>query len=400
MSEENEPTPWSILPSRTNAIHAEPYGLHESTVPSLTASFRSMNGSFRNDSFGDQRPGHYSHHRHHHHHLRVSDPMKTYEITQEEVPLTPRPRRSRSHLAFGEGEEIVRGEEEEAESEILDGALHANAPPFLPNFSFRTHSVLQTPREGLSKEPFHGSFRDSLRESLARSGMGSHRDSRLPSPVSPSSSGESDNLPEAPYGWVPLKEFPRWYWTRLTGIDQSLDAYTFAPCWDQLIGLLFTLTTLVVLGLIQNYAFTPLINGSLNIFIPAFGATCTCLFAVPKLPISQPRNVLISYVSAGVIGITVVNAFVSMSEQPYGNHLAGAIGVGLHQIFMVYTGTLHPPASATVVSAVEASFQTYFQDRGYLFCVTPCISGSIVVILMAIMLNNLVPSRSPYPQYW
>eukprot|EP00796_Vickermania_ingenoplastis_P006313 gene6313-4543_t len=207
-------------------------------------------------------------------------------------------------------------------------------------------------------------------------------------------------LPVAPYGWPRPQEFPRWYWKRLTGLDQSLNVYFFKPHYDQLIALLFTATTLVVLGLIQYYVFTPLINGSLNIFLPAFGATCTCLFAVPKLPIAQPRNVLIAHFSAGVIGISCVNILRYAPEQPYGTNIAGAIGVGLHQLFMIYTNTLHPPASATVVSAVQASYQTYYQDRGFLFCVTPCLSGSVVVLVCAIILNNLVPSRSPYPVYW
>lgn len=389
MTEENEPIHYDVLAPRTNYIHAEPQAFTENGAPSLTASFRSLNMSLWNYPYGDQE-----HHHHYHHHLRPADPINTYEITQEEIPLTPRPHRHQAPLHHREVEEIVRGEEDEAESAILDAPIHTHPP--LPNYSFKTFSSFPTPRE----DAVNPSFQESFRGSFARSGLSSFRGSRAPSPAPSSTSTESDDLPVAPYGWVPLKEFPRWYWRRLTGFDQSLDAYTFSPNWDQLIGLIFTAITLVVLGIIQNYVFTPLINGSLNIFLPAFGATCTCLFAVPKLPISQPRNVLISYVSAGVIGISVVNAFINLSKQPYGIHLAGAIGVGLHQIFMVFTGTLHPPASATVVSAVEASFQTYFQDRGYLFCVTPCITGSIVVILMAILLNNLVPSRSPYPQYW
>lgn len=195
-------------------------------------------------------------------------------------------------------------------------------------------------------------------------------------------------------------EFFRWYWRRLTGWDQSLNVYGFKPHYDQLIALLFTATTLVVLGLVQHYVFTPLVDGTLAIFIPALGATCTCLYAVPKLPISQPRNILIAHVSAGVIGISLVNIFLYVPEQPYGANLAGAVGVGLHQLFMIFTNTLHPPASATVVSAVQASYQTYFLDRGFLFCLTPCATGSLVVIIMAILLNNLVPSRSPYPVYW
>lgn len=207
-------------------------------------------------------------------------------------------------------------------------------------------------------------------------------------------------LPEAPYGWVSCAEFPKWYTKRLFGFDQSLDAYTFVFRWDQLIAFLFTGITLTVLIILQYYVFRHFADDTLDIFIPAFGATCTCLYANPTSPVSQPRSVIVAHLSAGVIGIAVVNAFTEMNRQPYGQHLAGAIGVGLHQIFMSCTHTFHPPASATVLSATTAAFQPYFHDRGFMFCVTPCLSGAVVCVIMAVFLNNLVPTHSPYPQYW
>eukprot|EP00796_Vickermania_ingenoplastis_P006315 gene6315-4545_t len=207
-------------------------------------------------------------------------------------------------------------------------------------------------------------------------------------------------LPLEPHGWPTLREFPKWYWKRLSGWDQSLDMYFFRPHYEQLIALLFTCITMLMLGLVQHFIFIPMVHGSFEIFIPALSSTCTCLFAVPKLPVSQPRNIIIGHVSAGFIGISLMNLFLLMPQQPYGVNLANAIGVGLHQLFMIYTNTLHPPASATVVSAVQASFESFHHDRGFIYCLTPCFTGSVVVITCAIILNNLVPSRSPYPVYW
>lgn len=382
-----------VEPGRNNPINSNRNGASRSAAPSLTTSFRSLNRSFSQFLFGDDDPSHAQHRCH----LRPDNPINTYEITKDEIIFTPRhPHPQRSHLRRGEAEEVVDEEETKAEPGVLDAYVRSRP---VDASSFVSHSAAPSTR-GEDELSFRGSFVGSTFHGLHPFHTPSRATSRAPSLVPSVSSSESDELPTAPYGWVSLNEFPRWYWKRLTGSDQSLNAYTFSFNWDQLIAFVFTVFTLVIFAIVQNYLFTPLINGSLNIFIPAFGATCTCLFSVPKLPISQPRNVLIAYVSAGVIGTTLLNALIYLPEQPYGVHLAGAIGVGLHQIFMVFTDTLHPPASATVVSAVEASFQTYYHDRGYLFCVTPCISGSILVILMAILLNNLVPSRSPYPQYW
>lgn len=389
MEDESEVPHDEVEQDRNNPFHYEPHRASRSRASSINTSFRSVNRSFSHFLFGDDDPAHAQHHRH----LRPDNPINTYEITKDEIIFTPRHAHpQRSHLRRGEEEEEVDEEETKPESGAIDAYVLSRP---VEASSFATFSAAPSMR-GEDEISFRGSFVGSTFHGFHPP---SRATSRVPS-LAPSVSSESDDLPVAPYGWVSIKEFPQWYWKRLTGPDQSLNAYTFSPDWDQLIAFVFTVFTLVVFAIVQNYVFTPLIDGSLNIFIPAFGATCTCLFSVPKLPISQPRNVLVAYVSAGVIGTTLLNALIYLPEQPYGAHIAGAIGVGLHQIFMVFTDTLHPPASATVVSAVEASFQTYYHDRGYLFCVTPCISGSILVILMAILLNNLVPSRSPYPQYW
>lgn len=205
---------------------------------------------------------------------------------------------------------------------------------------------------------------------------------------------------KAPHGWPSVRQFPSWYWRRLTGFDQSLDVYGFYPSWDQLIAFVFVCVTLVLMGLIEHYGFYPLVNHSLSAFLPAFGATCTVVFAVPKAPIAQPRNVIVAHVTAAIIGIALTNAFRPVRKQPFGQHCAGAIGVALHLVLMMFTNTMHPPASATVISAATSTINAYYKDEGFLFVITPVLFGAVFTSVCAWLLNNLVPSRSPYPQYW
>ncbi|EPY35282.1 HPP family protein [Strigomonas culicis] len=159
---------------------------------------------------------------------------------------------------------------------------------------------------------------------------------------------------------------------------------------------------MVVLALVDHYGFYHLAGHSVAVFLPALGATCTVIYAVPKAPIAQPRCVIFSHVSAAVIGTALTHAFRSVSHppQPFGSHCAGALGVAIHLALMIVTNTLHPPASATVISAAVQTLNAYYQDGGFLFVVTPCLLGPLIVVVMAIVLNNLVPSRSPYPQFW
>eukprot|EP00796_Vickermania_ingenoplastis_P006317 gene6317-4547_t len=276
---------------------------------------------------------------------------------------------------------------------------NGEGPFYLPRASLSLQHLVDIPSHSPGSDGPHlpyGSPSSPLDMELVAMGDGYNG----ASPPRPSSPVGSPALPLEPHGWPTLREFPKWYWKRLTGWDQSLDVYFFRPHYEQLIALLFAAATLVVLGALQHYLFIPLVDGSLAIFVPAIGATVTCIFGAPKHPVSQPRNIIIGHVSAGVIGISLMNLFLLMPQQPYGVDLAGAIGVGLHQIVMIFTNTLHPPASATVVSAVHASYESFYNDKGFIYCVTPCITGPILIIILAILLNNLVPSRSPYPVYW
>lgn len=191
-----------------------------------------------------------------------------------------------------------------------------------------------------------------------------------------------------------------WYGGRLTGFDQSLNVFGFYPSWELLLSFLFVATTLAVMGVIESYTFAKHLDSAIGIFIPAFGASSTVVFAVPKAPIAQPRSVILSHVSAALIGVALANAFAGVDHQPFGYHCAAAIGVGLHLALTQTTNILHPPASATVVTAAVHPLWGRFHDRGFLFVVAPVLLGSLCVVLFAGLLNNLVPSRSPYPQYW
>lgn len=201
----------------------------------------------------------------------------------------------------------------------------------------------------------------------------------------------------APYGWPSPKEFPKWYLRRITGYDQSKDSYGFTLSWDLLISFVFVCLTMVVLGLINHYGFHKLDNGTLGSFLPAFGASCTVVYSTPKASVAQPRSVLIAHVSAAIIGTALANAFRSVDRQPFGFHCAGAIGVALHMAFMMLTHTMHPPASATVISAAINPINAYYKDEGFLFVVAPVLIGTLVLLIMAWLLNNIF---GHYPQYW
>lgn len=61
------------------------------------------------------------------------------------------------------------------------------------------------------------------------------------------------------------------------------------------------------------------------------------------------------------------------------------------------TRTLHPPGGATALIAVLGSQQ--LRDMHYLFVVFPVLLGSLLMLLVALLVNN-VPATRRYPVVW
>lgn len=75
------------------------------------------------------------------------------------------------------------------------------------------------------------------------------------------------------------------------------------------------------------------------LLLAPFGASCVLLFLLPDSPLAQPRNMLLSYAIATVIGFAVLWVFP-------GDWWAAAIAVGATIFMMTLTHTVHPPAGA------------------------------------------------------
>jgi CBS-domain-containing membrane protein len=61
---------------------------------------------------------------------------------------------------------------------------------------------------------------------------------------------------------------------------------------------------------------------------------------------------------------------------------------------MQATKTLHPPGGATALIAVIGSEK--IKALGYIYVLTPVLSGVMILLLVAIIINNATPHRN-YP---
>lgn len=145
-----------------------------------------------------------------------------------------------------------------------------------------------------------------------------------------------------------------------------------------------------------------LIGGTLSIFIllllgkwshhllimAPFGASCVLLYAVPFSPLAQPRNILFGHLLSAFVGLAMLKLF--------GVHLWSiALAVGLAIAVMQLFRCVHPPAGANPLVILLTANSV---DYGWSFLVFPVLTGAIVLITIAWVVNN-IRSEHPWPNY-
>jgi CBS-domain-containing membrane protein len=122
--------------------------------------------------------------------------------------------------------------------------------------------------------------------------------------------------------------------------------------------------------------------------IGSFGASSVLIYGLVNSPLAQPRNLIGGHLISGFIGVSV-NLLV---KEPW---IAASLAVSLAIIGMQITKTLHPPGGATALIAVIGSEK--IKALGYLYLVTPILTGVCVLLVIALLVNNASTHRR-YPQ--
>jgi len=134
-----------------------------------------------------------------------------------------------------------------------------------------------------------------------------------------------------------------------------------------------------------------LANTDLVLIIGSFGASAVLIYGAIKSPLAQPRNLLGGHIISACIG---VSAWKLLFFQPW---LAASLAVSVSIAVMHLTKTLHPPGGATALIAVIGSSKIH--DLGYLYVLIPVAAGALIMLTVALLVNNLAPTRR-YPEYW
>jgi CBS-domain-containing membrane protein len=127
------------------------------------------------------------------------------------------------------------------------------------------------------------------------------------------------------------------------------------------------------------------------LLIGSFGASAVLIYGAIKSPLAQPRNLVGGHLISALIGVSV---FYLLSPFPW---LAAAVAVATSIAVMHATKTLHPPGGATALIFVMGSPKIH--HLGYLYVLMPVGAGVAVMLLVALLVNNLAPRRR-YPEFW
>ncbi len=123
----------------------------------------------------------------------------------------------------------------------------------------------------------------------------------------------------------------------------------------------------------------------LPLVLGSFGASCVLLFGFPDSPFSQPRNVIAGHFLATLTGLVFLTLF--------GAHWwSMALATGTTIALMQVTRTVHPPAGSNPVIVMLTA-------PAWKFLLVPTLAGAVILVLVALVFNNL-PRERAYPKYW
>lgn len=167
------------------------------------------------------------------------------------------------------------------------------------------------------------------------------------------------------------------YISKFKGHKRTTPLVSPAPL-DILITLLGAFLGITILSLLLFVYKVPMLATSL-------GASAVLVYGVPDAPLSQPRNVILGHTLSATIGV--------LTYQVWGTTWwSVALGTSLALLVMLLTKTTHPPGGATAMLAI-------LDAASPMYILAPMFTGSIILVLIAVLVNNLSPNRN-YPRYW
>ncbi len=142
------------------------------------------------------------------------------------------------------------------------------------------------------------------------------------------------------------------------------------------------------IGLIALLQSLTLTNDESVFLIGSFGASSVLVYGAIQSPLAQPRNLIGGHIISALVGVSIYKIMPDMI------FLAAPLAVSFSIVGMQITKTLHPPGGATALIAVIGSEK--IKKLGYTFVLTPVLSDAVILLVVALIFNNMTSHRK-YP---
>ncbi len=175
------------------------------------------------------------------------------------------------------------------------------------------------------------------------------------------------------------------YFSKMRGTTKSPPAVRLSEIFWSWIGSFLGIAAVAVVNS------TIVDTTDLVMIIGSFGASAVLIYGAIRSPLAQPRNLIGGHIISAAIGVT---AFKLLPEPLW---LTSAIAVATAIAVMHATKTLHPPGGATALIAVIGSQKIH--NLGYLYVLIPAGIGPLIMLVVALLVNN-IPNNRRYPEFW
>jgi len=132
-------------------------------------------------------------------------------------------------------------------------------------------------------------------------------------------------------------------------------------------------------------------GSDLTLMLGSLGASAVLVYGAVRSPLAQPRNLMGGHILSAIVGVACWKLF---HQYPW---LAEAMAVSTAIALMHATRTLHPPGGATALIAVIGSAKIH--SLGFWYVLMPATAGPLILLLVALLVNNIPASRR-YPEIW
>ena len=117
--------------------------------------------------------------------------------------------------------------------------------------------------------------------------------------------------------------------------------------------------------------------------LASFGSSMVLLYGYPESPFAQPKNVFFGHLVTAIVGLIVLHFI------PLPIYLIIPIAVGFGVGLMILLNITHPPAGGNPIIVIIGGVSLEY-------LISPVITGSVIIIVFAIILNRFILRKS-YP---